>query len=388
MSGALASGSPTNRMRAAAAAEHRIVLRDEHGYLAHPHLIRTGGELLLVCNWAPRRPFVLHPPEDPLYLNLLLRSADEGRTWSAPAVAPAYGRNGVECAGLTDLGQGGVLLSQFRFDWLTLPAARARADQTGITYPDRLVAAYLGSGEHDDVWIGAADIEQLLPWARGPGRAWIHRSEDGGRTWTHGAELDPRPFVGGYGMRGGVVLPDGAVVLPLCDVPDYRTVFVVRSENGGLNWSPAVQVADLPDRQFEEPAPLLLRSGRILLMLRENRSKSLWQTWSDDGGRTWAEPLPAGIDGYPGHLCHLPDGRLLCTYSFRRPPFAIRAAISGDDGATWPEQAHVELRSGLPSRDLGYPCTLPRADALLTVYYARAGTDETCIFSTSWRLPD
>ena len=72
------------RMRPAADAEHRVVLRDEHGYLAHPHLIRAGNELLLVCNWAPRRPFVLHPPEDPLYLNLLLRSADEGRTWSAP----------------------------------------------------------------------------------------------------------------------------------------------------------------------------------------------------------------------------------------------------------------------------------------------------------------
>ena len=60
-----------------------------------------------VCNWAPRRPFVLHPPEDPLYLNLLLRSADEGRTWSAPVVAPAYGWSGVECAGLTDSGRAG-----------------------------------------------------------------------------------------------------------------------------------------------------------------------------------------------------------------------------------------------------------------------------------------
>ena len=281
-----------------------------------------------------------------------------------------------------------MLLNQWRFDWLTLPTARARADQTGITYPDRLVAAHLGSGEHDDVWLGAADAERLLPWARGPGRAWAHRSEDGGRTWTHSAEPDTSPFIGGYGMRGGVVLLDGAVVLPLCDVPDYRTAFVVRSEDGGLTWSAAVRAAALPDRGFEEPAPLLLRSGRILLMLRENRSKSLWQTWSDDGGGTWAEPLPAGIDGYPGHLCHLPDGRPLCTYGFRRLPFAIRAAISDDDGATWPEQGLVELRSDLPTRDLGYPCTLSCADALLTVYYARAGTGETCIFSTSWMLPN
>ena len=128
----------------------------------------------MVCNWAPRRPFVLHPPEDPLYLNLLLRSADEGRSWSAPVVAPAYGWNGVECAGLTDLGDGRVLLNQWRFDWLTLPAARARADQAGLAYPGRLVAAHAASSEHEDAGMTVAAAERLLPWVRGAGRTWVH----------------------------------------------------------------------------------------------------------------------------------------------------------------------------------------------------------------------
>ena len=149
-------------------------------------------ELLLVCNWAPRRPFVLHPPEDPLYLNLLLRSADEGRTWSAPVVAPAYGWNGVECAGLTDLGQGNVLLNQWRFDWLTLPAARARGgpDRYHLSRAARWPrisarASMMRAG------LDAAGAERLMPWARGPGpglgpsfRGWrpdlVHRAP----SWT------------------------------------------------------------------------------------------------------------------------------------------------------------------------------------------------------------
>ena len=279
-----------------------------------------------------------------------------------------------------------MLLNQWRFDWLTLPAARARTDQKGITFPGRLVAAHLASSEHEDAGLTVAEAERLLPWARGAGRAWIHRSEDGGRTWLHTSEIDTRPFVGGYGMRGGVVLPDGTIVLPLCDIPDYRRVFVVRSDDGGIRWSAAVPVAEMPDRWFEEPAPLLLRSGRLLMLLRENRSKSLWQTWSDDGGQSWAEPLPTGIDGYPGHLCQLPDGRLLCTYGFRRPPYAIRAAISTSDGAFWPAQDLIEIRTGLRTRDLGYPCTVLSEAGLLSVYYARDEGGCTCILATGWQL--
>ena len=375
-------------MRRAAEAEHRPILRDEHAYVAHPHIIRTGGELLLVCNWAPRRPFVLHPPEDPLYLNLLLRSADEGRTWSAPVPAPAYGWNGVECAGLTDLGQGRVLLNQWRFDWMTLPAAQALADRSGLVLPDQLVARHLASGEHEDVASLAGAADRLLPWARGPGSSWVHRSDDGGRTWAHSVQVDTAPFVGGYGMRGGVVLPDGAILLPLGDIPDYRRVFVVRSEDAGASWSAAMPIAAMADRLFEEPAPLLLRSGRVLVLLRENQSKSLWQVWSDDGGSTWSEPVPTGIDGYPAHLCQLPDGRLLCTYGFRRPPFAIRAVLSTDDGASWPEQGTIEIRSGLPNRDLGYPCTVCGTEGLISIYYTKDESGVTGIHGTGWRMPE
>ncbi|MGD9510541.1 MAG: sialidase family protein [Geminicoccaceae bacterium] len=371
----------------AAPAAHSVILRDEHGYCAHPHLVRCGEDLLIVCNWAPRRPFVLHPPEDPLYLNLLLRSPDDGFTWSAPMVAPAYGWSGVECAGLTDLGAGRLLLSQWRFDWLTLDAAPARADQIGIAYPERLLAAHLASAEHEWAGVSVADAERLMPWARAPGATWLHRSEDGGRTWHDRSVLDTAPFRGGYGMRGGVVLPDGTVVLPLCDVPEYRRVYVLRSADGGASWGPAIGVADLPDRRFEEPAPLLLPSGRILLLLRENAGRSLWRSWSDDGGLSWAIPEPTGIDGYPGHLTLLPDGRILCTYGFRRPPYAIRAVLSDDQGASWTAQP-IAIRSNLPSRDLGYPCTVRAGEELISVYYARDATGCTCIHATRWCGPE
>ena len=149
-----------------------------------------------------------------------------------------------------------------------------------------------------------------------------------------------------------------------------------------------MSVAAMTGRWFEEPAPLLLRSGRLLILLRENRSKSLWQTWSDDGGRSWAEPMPTGIDGYPGQLCQLSDGRILCTYGFRRPPYAIRAAISTSEGDFRHVVDQIEIRANLPTRDLGYPCTVRSQHGFLSVYYARDEVGVTAIQATRWELPD
>ncbi|MFO1039557.1 MAG: sialidase family protein [Geminicoccaceae bacterium] len=365
---------------------HAVLLKDEHAYLAHAHLARVGSDLLTVFNCAPRRAFVLHPPEDPLFRNYLIRSSDEGATWSAPVVVPDFAWSGVECAGLTDLGGGRAMLNQWRFDWYPLPAARKR-DPRGLVFPDRLAAAHLASKEHETSALATVPAERLMPWARGGGSTWIHLSDDGGQTWPVSMEIDTGSFSGGYGMRGGVVLPDRTILLPLSDVPYYESVFVVRSTDGGLTWSAPITAAAVPGRLFEEPAPLLLPDGRVLLHLRDNISRTLWQTHSSDGGLTWSTPEPTGIDGYPGHLCPLPDGTILCTYGFRREPFSIRAVLSHDGGRRWTAADPIIIRDDLPSLDLGYPCTARLADGdLLTAYYARGRDGITCLQTTRWSL--
>jgi hypothetical protein len=277
------------------------------------------------------------------------------------------------------------MLNQWQFEWLPLPAVRRRLDRERWMMPERLAAGLATSPEHD--WTAPGAPEQLMPWARGGGVSCIHLSDDAGDSWSTIGAIDTRPFVGGYGMRGGVVLDDGTIVLPLCDIPHYERVYVVRSPDRGHTWGSAIKAAAVAGRLFEEPAPLLLPSGRILLLLRDNTSATLWQTWSDDGGTSWAEPQPTGIDGYPAHLLALPDGRILCTYGFRRPPFAIRAVLSSDDGRTWDTPEPRTVRDGLPGKDLGYPCSVVlESGSILTVYYARREDGTTAVQSTRWSL--
>ena len=57
--------------------------------------------------------------------------------------------------------------------------------------------------------------------------------------------------------------------------------------------------------------------------------------------------------GAPGDLVRMRDGRIVCVYGYRLPPFGVRARFSEDDGRTWGRE--LILRDDGGSWDLGYP---------------------------------
>ena len=356
----------------------QVILRDEHRYIAHPHLaVLASGEWLLVANRGPRRIVTMHPPQDPEFTNILLRSSDEGRTWSAPAVVPAYGITGTECAGLTALPDGGVLLNQMRFRWYPATALPGADSEPLLATPDDLKRGLVGSTEieaADIVGIPAAD---LMPWARGGCESTVRRSDDCGRTF-HAAILDTAPYTGGYGMRGAMVLPGGDIVLPLSDAPHYAQVFTLRSGDGGKTWGAPQLVANVPGRMFEEPAPFVFPDGELLMLLRENVSRTLFVVRSDDGGVSWSQPMPTGIACYPAHVIGLADGRIAAVTGRRVPPYGILAYFSGDRGQHFDLAAPIIIRTGLPNKDLGYPTAALRSDgSLFVAYYYRDSSGVT-----------
>ena len=352
--------------------DHQTIHCDPHAYSAHPHLaVAANDNWLLVFTQSRRRAGVLHPPQDPLYCNMLMLSADEGRSWSAPSIVPDFGWQGVECAGLTPLRSGAVLLNQWRFKWHTLAQAQANLAPGTYTRPEQLLGADAMATELQDWAPEKATLAERYPWARGGGQTWVHRSLDGGRTFSGSTRIDTAPFTGGYGMRGGVEV-GGEIVLPLCDVPNYAAVFTVRSGDGGQSWSEPRLVAAGEGHAFEEPAPILLRDGRIVMLLRDNISRILHVVSSVDGGLSWSAALPTGIEDYPADMIELDDGRIACVAGRRRTPFGIALYTSHDKGDSWNSATPYMVRSDLPNRDLGYPSLALRANGSLYVaYYAQ-----------------
>ncbi|MFM9845234.1 MAG: sialidase family protein [Dongiaceae bacterium] len=372
----------------ARAAEHSIVYKDRFAYCAHPHIVAAAnGDWLVVFNKAPRRDLVLHPPEDPQFQNVMIRSPDRGASWSAPQVVPSYDYWGTECAGLTVLNDDRVMLHQWRFAWYPLALARRLPDQSELTYPDRFMGGWLSSPEHETSRFRSTPPEQLTPWVRGPGKTFAHFSADHGASFTRSVEIRTTPFSGGYGMRSALQLPAGQIILPLSDVPNYRTVFVVTSWDGGDSWSQPRTVAQLRDCEFEEPSIVQTESGRIVMVLRDNGTRRLHQVESLDDGASWSAPRPLPIEGYPAHLLDLGEDGLLMTFGWRLPDFGIRAIRSRDEGQTWEMEGIIQIRGGLPGKNLGYPATIAPGDGtLFTVYYGEDTDLVTCIMATRWRL--
>jgi hypothetical protein len=269
-----------------ASGQEQCLIRDEHRYCAHPHMAKLrSGTWLLVATCGPRRAVTMHPPQDPEFVTVLISSQDEGRTWSAPVVAPRYGMTGMECAGLTALPDGAVLLNQWRFHWHPWTAVD-RLEEPSLQEPEALKRSLLRSSELESQRVADVPAERLLPWARGGGDTLVHRSDDDGRSWNSATVIDPAPYSGGYGMRGAMVLPDGEILLPLSDVPHYARIFLVRSNDGGRSWGAAEPVAAIEGLEFEEPAPLILADGTLVLALRENVSRTLFVVRSSDGGKS------------------------------------------------------------------------------------------------------
>jgi len=365
------------------------IFRDEFSYSSHPHVAVTkNGTILVVFNQTRRRAYILHPPHDPEYRNVIVRSTDSGNSWSSPEVVPGYQFHGTECASLTVLRNGTVLLNQWFFRWYPLGRARSEpSPEPHLYYPDDFLRELIESGELPTGGKIAYAPEKFVPWARGHGESWVHLSNDDSHSFTESTQVGTNPFHGGYGMRGAVELNDGALLLTLNDIPEYQTIFTVKSYDGGKQWREPTLVARKPGHLFTEAAMVQLKNGDLITAMRDDTTRLLHTCRSSDGGKTWSAPQSTGIDGYPPHLLILSDGRLLCTMGRRQPDFSIRAVVSGDGGNTWDLDEVICIRGNLSNKDLGYPATVELHDhSLLTVYYCQDERGITGVEFARWRI--
>ena len=345
---------------------HSIICKEPGRYIGWPTVARRAdGELLVVFS-GDRDQHVC-----PYGKTQLVRSRDSGKTWSKPETINETVLDDRD-AGILVCQSGVIIMS-----WFTSLAFETMDCRK--MYGDEVV----------DAW--QPYVARITPEQRQTLNGhWIRRSLDGGRTWL------PRQRIVGSTPHGPIQLRDGRVLfLGSTRVEGNRAHVTEESTDDGKSWH---VVGRVPFPQgikgyWGEPHLAETTSGRLVAHFRHSgggpQGGFLWQSESEDGGRSWTMVHRLNVWGYPPHLLCLSDDRLLTTYGRRRKPYGQRACLSRDGGQTWEVDKEIVLRDDAPNGDLGYPSSVELGDGqMLTVYYQidRAG-EKTCLMCTRWTLP-
>ena len=328
---------------------HLSIYEKRDAYCAWPTIARTkSGDLVVLFTRTEEH----MAPNGEI---LLSRSTDNGETWMPPAVVYDTILDDRE-SGVTTLSDG-RLLAHFR----SVRFTRASYESMGAgSYTQSFI----------DRWIGYVEKPEYAN-ADALNRAWHSISDDNGFTWS---ETTP----GHDSIHGGIHLQNGSFL-----VASYRddagNIGLYACDEPLGDWdSIAEVVCPSPETiRFGEPHIIQLKSGRVIMMIRATATPyddqspdcQMWGAYSDDNGKTWSEPYQTPLWGFPPHLLELSDGRVLCSYGYRRAPFGERVCIS-ENGIDWKLENEIILRDDAATGDLGYPVSIElETGKILTVYY-------------------
>ena len=218
------------------------------------------------------------------------------------------------------------------------------------------------------------DKALMLFYKVGPSpQSWwgmVRTSRDSGRTWTDARRL-PDGILGPIKNKL-LQLSDGTLVAPSStessDRPSTWRVHFERTTDAGLTWTAAFPSASADASPINAIQPsILVHPGGRLQALGRTRSQRVFETWSGDGGRTWAPisltslPNPnSGIDAVT-----LRDGRHLIVYNHTtqgRSPLNVSVSR---DGKTWDAALLLESAPG----EYSYPAVIQSSDGHVHVTY-------------------
>ncbi len=254
--------------------------------------------------------------------------------------------------------------------------------------------------------------------------SYLHRSEDGGRTWTS-TRVEPkefRPRTKGLMTRNVLQLADGTLILGVSEhiIKNCKS-FVWRSEDDGKTWNERYEAAfdsvpkDYPYTLFGEAHLWQARSGRLYAILRvgagntwplsgttdpgnNDQSERMIVYTSKDLGRKWSKVDDLG--GYGQMYMSLLDmgkDRLLLTFTQRavEPPLGVRAVLGRQttDGFEFDMKHDQIILDTKTSRGIasggGFGPTVRLADGtLVTSYTYRDAKNLTHAEVVRWRLPE
>jgi predicted neuraminidase len=189
-------------------------------------------------------------------------------------------------------------------------------------------------------------------------------SDDAGKTWSKPQRL-------GRGILGPIknkpiLLNDGSLLCGSSTEHDGWKVHLELTTDLGNTCQKAVPVAGAEQFGAIQPTLLAWPSGKMQILCR-SRQRTIVQSWSDDGGKTWAAlsrtnlPNPnSGIDAVM-----LRQGFALLVYNHTLTGRSPLNLAFSKDGIKWTPGPVLETEPG----EYSYPAIIQTTDGLVHITY-------------------
>lgn len=370
---------------------HVVVYKEADAYCSFPHVVRLpSGDVAVAFRRAgkfsadaARAGVATH--HDPASSIEMVTSSDLGTTWTDKRTV-YRGPYGVNDPAMTVLRDGSVIVRFVALDIRKTSEVKA---------PPKKIFSH--RTEHGLVTTVVGNL--------------VLRSSDNGLSWQE-IGFDAGTEIGPACSRDPIVeMSDGSWLAPVYTGAPQRAdiAWVIRSFDQGRNWCEPTRIlsdeagrfSQLHGLNFNETSLLDLGAGHILAMTRADGAfhttgdqfmpvggvGELHVAESFDSGLSWSMPRRTGIWGQPGSICRLADGRILCTYGYRRSPYGVRACMSADGGKSWDVGNEIVLRDDCPTWDCGYPFSIElEPGKMFSVYYFVDAGGTRHVAGTHWSL--
>lgn len=232
-------------------------------------------------------------------------------------------------------------------------------DGTGWSEPVDIIVDPRGN---DPTFIRVAiNPNQIVHMVWASGSTFLHtaaplREVSSARAWS-------TPVAITIGFQDGdlIAAPDGALYFAYAGLPDQGVVQVVKSMDGGLQWSEPIQIAAV-NRTYAAPNNVRLAidgSGHLHAVWTEYTLPQGWPPTgsfyarSDDGGETWSHPLQvAGESHGQIGVGTVGDQEIHLVWRSTIGGDGTFHQLSTDGGETWSVPGRADDRggfSGLPT---------------------------------------
>ena len=277
----------------------------------------------------------------------VVRSSDEGKSWSAPEhVFSEPGWGSTAHHGAEQLSDGRLMLP--------------------VTLIGELLQASEGKGEAKDSRTS---------------KVHVLTSEDDGNSWSEPLQIGPMEGWHWQNHYGRVrELPDGRVFIPGGGQKNgeeawYSGYFV--SHDGGRTFPDRIDIAHgLADQLDLAQLP----DGRWTAILRDLSPPHYFhRAYSEDDGRTWSSPVNAGIVGQCPSFLLMPSGTLLLGHrqADRSRPYGCTISASTDGGTSWEHVSDIYVAPN-DTQDCACPSMVLLDDGRVFCAYYTEFADGNC----------